>query len=59
VGRNVGPKDLQKIGQVLKDKKVGFLGVSQVKEVHLFRSDLQTNGAVYTTVYSVPLAEKK
>lgn len=59
VGRNVGPKELQKIGRVLKDKKVGFLGVSQVKEVHLFRSDLQPNGAVYTPVYSVPLAEKK
>jgi 2'-5' RNA ligase len=59
VGRNVTPKELQKIGQVLKEKKVGFLGVTQVKEVHLFRSDLQSNGAVYTRMYSVPFAEKK
>lgn len=58
VGRNAGPKDLQKIGQVLKEKKVGFLGVTQVTEVHLFRSDLQANGAVYSRMYSVPLAEK-
>ncbi|MCB9134829.1 MAG: RNA 2',3'-cyclic phosphodiesterase [Anaerolineales bacterium] len=59
VGRNVTPKELQKIGQVLKEKKVGFLGVSQVREVHLFRSDLQLNGAVYTRLCSAPLAEKK
>jgi 2'-5' RNA ligase len=59
VGRNVGPKELQKMGQILKEKKVGFLGVSQVQDIHLFRSDLQSNGAVYTRVYSVPLAEKK
>lgn len=59
VGRNVTPKELQKIGQVLKEKKVGFLGVAQVRDVHLFRSDLQSNGAVYTRMYSVPLAEKK
>ncbi|GAB4577775.1 MAG: RNA 2',3'-cyclic phosphodiesterase [Anaerolineales bacterium] len=58
VGRNVGPKDVQKIGQVLKEKKVGFLGVSQVSEVHLFRSDLQPSGAVYTRIYSAPFAEK-
>ncbi|HNB54074.1 MAG TPA: RNA 2',3'-cyclic phosphodiesterase [Anaerolineales bacterium] len=59
VGRNVTSKELQKIGQVLKEKKVGFLGVSQIREVHLFRSDLQPNGAVYTRMYSVSLAEKK
>lgn len=59
VGRNVTPKELQKIGQVLKEKKVGFLGVAQVRDVHLFRSDLQSNGAVYSRMYSVPLAEKK
>lgn len=59
VARNVEPKTLQKIGQVLKERKVGFLGVSQVKEVHLFRSDLQANGAVYSRLYSVPFAEKK
>lgn len=59
VGRNVTSKELQKIGQVLKEKKVGFLGVAQVRDVHLFRSDLQSNGAVYSRMYSVPLAEKK
>jgi RNA 2',3'-cyclic 3'-phosphodiesterase len=59
VSRNVGPKELQKIAQVLKDKKVGFLGVTQVKEVHLFRSDLQSNGAMYTRICSATLAEKK
>ncbi len=57
VSRNVSSKELQQIAQVLKNKKVGFLGVTQVAEVHLFRSDLQPNGAVYTRLYSTPLAE--
>ncbi len=57
VSRNISSRDLQKIAQVLKDKKVGFLGVTQVKEVHLFRSDLQPSGAVYTRLFSAPLAD--
>ncbi len=59
VSRNVTSQEAQKIAQVLKEKKVGFLGVTQVKEVHLFRSDLQPHGAVYTCLYSAPLADKK
>ena len=59
VSRNAGPKDMQKISQVFKEKKVGFLGVTQVKEIHLFRSDLHTDGAVYSRIYTTSLAEKK
>ena len=59
VSRNVTPKELQKIAQVLKDNKVGFLGVSQIREIHLFRSDLGQNGAVYSQVFTASLAEKK
>jgi len=59
VVRNISPKEALKIAQVLKEKKVGFLGVAQVREVHLYRSDLQPNGALYTRIFSVPLAEKK
>jgi 2'-5' RNA ligase len=59
VSRNAGSKDLQKIAQVLKEKKVGFLGVAQVKEIHLFRSDLHPQGAVYSKVCSGSLVERK
>jgi RNA 2',3'-cyclic 3'-phosphodiesterase len=59
VSRNAGPKDFQKIYQILKEKKVGFLGVAQAKELHLFRSDLRPSGAVYSRIYSVNLSDQK
>jgi len=59
VSRNVTAKNLRKIPQVLKDNRVGFLGVSQIREIHLFRSDLTPTGAVYSQIYTASLAEKK
>jgi 2'-5' RNA ligase len=57
VSRNATPRDVGKIGDVLSDYKVGFLGVARVREVHLFRSDLKPTGAVYTRMFSAPLKE--
>lgn len=58
VTRNAGPKDVQHIASALKEIKVGFLGVVPVKEIRLFQSNLQPNGAVYARVFSVPLTKK-
>lgn len=57
VTRNADPADLQRLSSVLETYKVGFLGVTRVQAIHLFRSDLQTGGAVYTRLYSAPLSE--
>jgi len=57
VSRNASHEDVRKIGDVLKDCKVGFLGVARIKAVHLFRSDLEPGGAVYTRLFSANFGE--
>lgn len=57
VSRNASPEDVRKVGEVLSSYKVGFLGAARVTEVCLFRSDLQSTGAVYTKLFTVQLAE--
>jgi len=55
VGRNANSQDTHKIGQVLSMFEVGALGQTRVQNIHLFRSDLQPSGAVYSPLYSAPL----
>jgi RNA 2',3'-cyclic 3'-phosphodiesterase len=55
VSRNANSTDLHKIGAVLEAAKVGFMGVARADQVHLFRSDLKPDGAVYTRIFSAPL----
>ena len=55
VSRNASPGEVRMIGDVLGAKKVGFLGVARITAVHLYRSDLQESGAVYTRLFSAPL----
>jgi 2'-5' RNA ligase len=54
VSRNPTAVNLNKLSDVLKSYKVGFLGVIQVQAIHLFRSDLQPSGAVYTKMFTGP-----
>jgi 2'-5' RNA ligase len=56
VGRNATSQDLHKIGEVLSSSPVGFLGTVRVAAVHLYRSDLQPGGAIYSALYSAPLS---
>jgi 2'-5' RNA ligase len=58
VSRNATPREVRQIGNVLAETKIGFLGVTPVKEVHLYRSDLKPGGAVYTRLFTTPLGEK-
>jgi len=57
VSRNATPAETQAISKVLETTKVGFLGATRVKTVFLFRSDLNPGGAVYTRIFSAPLAD--
>lgn len=55
VPRNATPADIHRIGEVLAQFKVGFLGVMRVESINLYRSDLRPSGAVYTCLYAAPL----
>lgn len=55
VGRNVTGKDLRRISKVIESNRVGFLGVIQIQEVYLYKSDLKPTGAVYTKIFTTPL----
>ncbi len=55
VARSAGAADVRRVAQAVQEHKLGFVGVSQVEAVHLFRSDLRPGGAVYTRLFSVPL----
>lgn len=52
VSRNASPHEVRKIGEVLASQKIGFLGVSRIHAVHLYRSDLKPSGAMYTKLFT-------
>lgn len=56
VSRSARPEDIRSVSQSLEKYKVGFIGITPVDEVHLIRSDLQPDGAVYTSLMKVALA---
>lgn len=55
IGRDAGPEDFQRIRAVLSAYQPQPLGVCRVEAVHIYRSDLQPGGAVYTRLSSAPL----
>jgi len=55
VARAASLAEVRRIGEVLQTLKIGFLGATRLHQVHLYRSDLQPSGAVYTRVFSAPL----
>ena len=55
IGRNASSQDLQRVGEILKTTRIGFLGATRIQAVHLYRSDLQPGGAVYTQLYTAEL----
>jgi RNA 2',3'-cyclic 3'-phosphodiesterase len=56
VSHNASPEEVRQIGEGLKGYEVGLLGVNMVERVRLFRSDLEPGGAVYTPLFTIPLA---
>ena len=55
VGQNVTAADLQKIRTDLDGTSVGSLGMVNVDAIHIFKSDLQPGGSVYTHLYALPM----
>jgi len=54
VSRNINLQDLQYVGDVLTNLKIGFIGVAMVTQIHLYRSELKPSGAVYSKLYTAP-----
>ncbi len=57
VSRNATTQEIRKIGDVLNSHKIGYLGVARIRSVHLFRSDLKPDGAVYTKLFTADFGE--
>ncbi len=57
VSRKASSREVRNVGKVLHDFQVGFIGVARVDKVHIYRSDLQPDGAVYTRLFTASLEE--
>jgi len=55
VARNVNTEELRRISDTMSNTKVGFLGATHIDAVHLYRSDLQPGGAVYSRLFTASL----
>jgi 2'-5' RNA ligase len=58
ISRNAGTQDFARIETALSTTKVGYIGAMLVKAVHLFRSDLQPSGPIYTALLEAPLSSR-
>ena len=56
VRQNVNPPELQKIRTTLETIQLGNIDIARVDYVHLFKSDLQPGGSIYTKLFSAPLS---
>jgi 2'-5' RNA ligase len=52
VKQNLSALEIQRIRAALEETKIGLLGVVHVDAAHLFKSDLQPSGSVYTRLFS-------
>jgi 2'-5' RNA ligase len=59
VRQNVSPPDLQKIRTTLDTVQLGSIGTARVDSIHLFKSDLQPSGPIYTKIFSAPLSKPR
>jgi len=57
VRQNINPPELQKIHAALDTIQIGNIGIARVDFIHLFKSDLQPGGSIYTKLFSAPLSK--
>lgn len=55
VRQNVSAVDLQRIRSALENTQIGRIGTTTIEAVHLYKSDLHTDGSIYTKLLSVSL----
>jgi 2'-5' RNA ligase len=59
ISRKASARDIRTVGNVLHEVHVGFIGVARIEAVHLYRSDLNPEGAKYSCLYSAPLMDQE
>ncbi len=59
ISRKASAQDVRRVGKALHDSAVGFIGVARISAVHLYRSDLQPEGAKYTQLFSAELQDQE
>ena len=57
VKQNLSTSEIQRIRAALEGTRIGLLGIVQVNAVHLFKSDLQPSGSVYTKLFSATIGK--
>jgi RNA 2',3'-cyclic 3'-phosphodiesterase len=55
VAQTASGPDLQQIRSALESTKVGLLGTIRIQAIHIFKSDLQPGGSVYTLLHTLPM----
>jgi 2'-5' RNA ligase len=59
ISRKASARDVRKVGNVLHEFQVGFIGVARIDAVHLYRSDLYPDGAQYTRLFSAEIIDQE
>jgi len=57
VRQNATPADLPKVRAAIDNIQLGNIGTARVDSVHLFKSDLQPGGSIYTKLFSALLSK--
>jgi 2'-5' RNA ligase len=57
MSQNASPAEIAAVSKALTGMKVDEVGFIQVNQIHLFRSDLQPSGAVYTSLQNFQLGK--
>jgi 2'-5' RNA ligase len=55
--QNITPAELSKVRAALDTIQLGNIAIARVDSVHLFKSDLQSGGSIYTKLFSAPLSK--
>lgn len=55
IRQGIDLKELQKISNGLSQFQLGKIGTARVDSVHLYKSDLNSEGSLYTKLFSIPL----
>jgi 2'-5' RNA ligase len=59
VRQNANLSDLPKIRAMLDKTQLGNIDIARIDSVHLFKSDLNPGGSVYTKLFSAPLSKSQ
>lgn len=57
VRQNIDQTDMQKVRTTMDTIQLGNIGTARVDSIHLFKSDRQPSGSIYTKLFSAPLSK--